>query len=467
MLRLFAFILLIFSFNSFAVYTVTQGDSTCLFSEGEDFRPLFLSSTFIDITAARDTLQTLASDTRCDNNVFSSSDKVGNVGLKSIVYYRAYDGRIRDRQGFYYHGSSGCLTESECFAVASSDCKIKDQVVKDFIFNAPNDYPYQCGLPPSQECENSVISSCSAYGGFTSSNFLDDGQGGGLCTGLCTDGTPYPLPDLEPPVCNFENNYCDVATPLSNIDFSSGSTGSSVADSSSSTIENTEYPIDYTPDGAASDPTVPFNEIQADKLINEVVKSSNDNISTSITNTQSTNDTIVEKSDDISSTVSNSANSIIDAINDTTPFYDENIVTAINDLSSSIDSSSSPVDNSGIETKLDGIKNLLGSNSINQIKAPTDVVSSFWVSDYPAGFNTIFDDAKLKFNESDYVQFLSTFNPNLSSGIAANMEFCFNLGSMGNFGCHSLPVDSSIWSAIRIFILVSAGFLCRRIIFGG
>jgi hypothetical protein len=225
----------------------------------------------------------------------------------------------------------GCFSSQECFPVAKEECSADGKELKEYTYISPNTFTKECSDTPdaSKECENTIISYCANNFGMASSSYTDDGAGTTSCTGVCTDGSNA-APD---PDCNLANNYCDVPDPDSDLDFGSGGTGSSVGDSSSTTAD-TEHDIDYDADGSSSDSVSSMSSLQGDKLINEVIATRNDNTTNLASTSKTTNETIVEKSDDISSTVSNSANGIIDAVNDITPFYDGNIVDAIKDLNS-------------------------------------------------------------------------------------------------------------------------------------
>lgn len=98
---------------------------------------------------------------------------------------------------------------------------------------------------------------------------------------------------------------------------------------------------------------------------------------------------------------------------------------------------------------------------------PSDGLEGFWKSDYPDGINGIVDGKISDAKNTEFFVFLESFNPTLGNGSAAPMQICFNLGSMGNFGCQSFKIDPRVYPAIRIFILITAGFLCRKILFGG
>lgn len=98
---------------------------------------------------------------------------------------------------------------------------------------------------------------------------------------------------------------------------------------------------------------------------------------------------------------------------------------------------------------------------------PTAGLVGYWVSEYPDGLQGVMDDQLIDIKDSEFFKFLDQFNPSISGGFAPTYQMCFNIGSLGNFGCHSFNIDPRTFPAIRIFILVSAGFLCRRILFGG
>jgi hypothetical protein len=125
-----------------------------------------------------------------------------------------------------------------------------------------------------------------------------------------------------------------------------------------------------------------------------------------------------------------------------------------------------PVDLSPVVSKLDEIKKSMSETDVVLIDKPTDKAKSFYESEYEDGLEGIWLDVQSDFQNTEMMTFLNTFK-HVPSGSAANGNMCFNLGSMGNFGCGELGANPIIWGAIRIFILVTAGFLCRRLIFGG
>ena len=128
---------------------------------------------------------------------------------------------------------------------------------------------------------------------------------------------------------------------------------------------------------------------------------------------------------------------------------------------------SGSVDLTPVVNKLEEIKKSISETNVQLIQSPTEDAASFYTSTYEDGLQGIWDESKADFESSEFVVFLDTFKQVPSGGTAAASQMCFNLGALGNLGCGELSPDSRIWAAIRIFILVTAGFLCRAILFGG
>lgn len=275
-----------------------------------------------------------------------------HIGSASYYVYYARDdnGWVNKMQvSFSRNVEDGnvCSSNDECFALANLECESINQVLSHFSFKGVDKdpvYTSSCSdLPPdpADECEQNIVQQCTSHLGMASSTFTEDGLGGSSCFGTCNDGTDAQESCIE----TLANHYCDVVEPPSELDFGAGGTGSSV-DPSQTTAEDAVNDIPYEADGTTADADTGFSTLQGDKLINEVVKSRNDNTTNLASTSETTNQTIVEKSDDISNTVSNSANGIIDAINDIAPFYDGNIVNSLDGLGDKIDL---------IDDKLDGL----------------------------------------------------------------------------------------------------------------
>jgi hypothetical protein len=365
------------------------------------------------------------------NVIFKDSSGSTSIGSKTI-------------------GEDGCDFES-CKEVAAQQCENEGTTLNQetYVYRSSNDYDSSCNAPPpdepvknNEECETLSNNQCNSKGGVSTRNFTDNGDFTYQCDYTCGDGSTG---DKFGSNSNNNDGICDPNDPNDLADCDQPEDDPNSVNGSYTPDESNT--IDYTADGTnQSDGTGTDNltNVQGDVLINEIVKLKNENAV----------QTIKSKNAVVSAVEGLNSNNKLDEV-----------ITAINNSGGGGGGQST--DLSPVTGVLDDIKKSIGSSSIVKIQRPTDGVISFWASDYPNGALSVWDDTKASFNNTEYVQFLSTFNPNLSAGTPLDMQLCFNLGAMGNYGCHAIPVDSSIWSAIRIFILVTAGFLCRRIIFGG
>jgi hypothetical protein len=441
MKKFYFLLLLFFSFDSFAVYTLTQGTKQC--TPSPDNYTKALGTEHLSTSDALTYIQSLWSSTdRCGGQYFS--------GVSRSYQYSSITARFKGNQLSYnFSGETGCDFDS-CKRLAAQECQSNGTTLdqSSYFYNGPSDYEHSCNEPPpeqpiksNEECENLSNNQCNSRGSVSTRDFTDNGDFTYQCDYTCGDGTSGDQNGIK---SNNNDGICDPNDPndLADCDTADQEDPNSV-DGSYTPDESNE--IEYSADGTnQSDGTGTDNltNVQGDVLINEIVKLKNENANQ-----------IIKSKDAVVSAVEG-----IDSNNKL-----DDVITAINNSGGG----SQSTDLSPVVSKLDDIKNSITGTTVIKIKKPTDGVISLWESDYPQGAVSVWDDTKHAFNNTEYVQFLSTFNPNLSAGTALDMQLCFDLGAMGNYGCHALPVDSSIWSAIRIFILVTAGFLCRRIIFGG
>lgn len=107
------------------------------------------------------------------------------------------------------------------------------------------------------------------------------------------------------------------------------------------------------------------------------------------------------------------------------------------------------------------------STDIETKTKPSDGLEGFWESEYENGLQGVMDEKLIDIKNTQFFGFLDQFNPSVSGGTATNYNMCFHIGSVADFGCQKFEIDPRTFPAIKIFILVSAGFLCRRILFGG
>jgi hypothetical protein len=349
----------------------------------------------------------------------------------------------------------GCNNSGECFLIAQANCRSTSQVIDTFEYNQPNDFSYSCKDVETDEdkCKQTIVSQCQNNFGMSTFQFSDDGAGTQTCTGTCADGTEA-SPDNGECFPSLENNFCDTKKPDSEIDFGSGGSGSDVLPPSGSTGEgDEEHDIDYEADGSESNPTSQVSSLQADKLINEVVKTRNDNTENLIETTHSTNNTIVEKSDDIQNTISNSANGVIDAINDIDGFNDSGIIDAVDGLGSTLNDIS------------DAVESL------------TD--KSFDATSEKNGFDKIFDSESAavwtsKANDEKEVieQKMATFTNNLKEQLTfttnANGYQANNL-DLGSWGSYDISMSrfSDFFGGVGDIVYFLAALTALSIVLGG
>lgn len=113
-----------------------------------------------------------------------------------------------------------------------------------------------------------------------------------------------------------------------------------------------------------------------------------------------------------------------------------------------------------------GILDTLSETSVGNTFNP-DSSASFYESSYEEGFSGVWEEKSVLFEQTETIQFLQQFKFN-SGGSPPDTQICFNLGASMNFGCADLPTPSAeLLAIIRIFILITAAFLCRALIFGG
>ena len=358
-----------------------------------------------------------------------------------------------------------CSTDIECMAEASDKCIAIDEVLEVFNYISGSDYTYTCGIPetPEQECNSLMGQSCTIdsnlsflntyplYNELTGSCDVYCSSEPAVCTvdsSLYCIPDPDSVPDPDPDCVETpENNYCDVAsTPDTNLDFSdfdfSGDNGGATGSSTSGTSVDTpslgnQYvdDLDYTAtgknaDGTAFDPTTPFSALQGDVVINQLKRNSDDGAEFLSQMTQTTNATIVEKSDDISKNVLTAANGIIQAVNGiSTPTFDDTGI--VNGVKSGTDK---------IADDLGLIKDSLGSGY-----APVSVAGNF------DQYFTLFDlDSRtLINNEIANLKLLTTTE---NDSFSASLRNSFSFDSVGSTGYEARSLDLGKWGTHDISI---------------
>ncbi len=123
----------------------------------------------------------------------------------------------------------------------------------------------------------------------------------------------------------------------------------------------------------------------------------------------------------------------------------------------------------GIDSLSDSLKPGTGQKASPTLCTGDDCYKGkSWVTPkYPEGISSIYEDHKTKFQDSTVHEYLKGFKPDLSGSAPDHWEFCINFDGMANLGCHTVELPPYVISFVRLIILISAGFLCRRLIFGG
>jgi hypothetical protein len=119
-----------------------------------------------------------------------------------------------------------------------------------------------------------------------------------------------------------------------------------------------------------------------------------------------------------------------------------------------------------ISNDIKDIKESLTESNVIKIDKPSEGLQGFWETDYPEGLQGVVNAKMAEVQSTQFFTFLDQFQISVG-GSSASYDMCFNLGSMGDFGCHNFNIDPRTFPAIKIFILITAVFLCRRILFGG
>jgi hypothetical protein len=119
-----------------------------------------------------------------------------------------------------------------------------------------------------------------------------------------------------------------------------------------------------------------------------------------------------------------------------------------------------------ISNDIKDIKESLTESNVIKIDKPSEGLQGFWETDYPDGLQGVVNAKMAEVQSTQFFTFLDQFQISVG-GSSASYDMCFNLGSMGDFGCHNFNIDPRTFPAIKIFILITAVFLCRRILFGG
>ncbi|MBA6303200.1 hypothetical protein [Colwellia sp. MB02u-14] len=449
-MKFLLFIFLLFtSFHSFAVYTITQGSSSCTMRP--DLRQPLIGTTYASRQDAIDVIKSINwASTTCDYSGFSWLYFKGNtVTIKTT--------NSRNSTGLNFNGTSGC-DFNECKTIATNECARTQTTLNQssYFWRSSGDYDASCNEPPPpepvknpEECETLSNNSCSVRGGVSDFTFTDNNNFTYECTFTCGDGStgdengshsgntdgicnvndPNDLIDCDVPITDPECVGCGAFTPDETTDLPYNPDGSTV------------------PDGTGTDG---ITSLQGDVLINEVKKLKNENAKQTIKSANAISDAVADNNNE------DKLQGIIDAVNNSGSGSVD--VPNLNELMQN--------DNSNANMITTSISELTGTNDVVRNNLPSDGLVGFYESEYPLGVEGMFKDKVEEFKETEFYVFLEQFKPNFG-GTPPNMSFCMNFGSYMNLGCFDLVLDPRIWPALKIFILITAGFTCRKILFGG
>lgn len=109
---------------------------------------------------------------------------------------------------------------------------------------------------------------------------------------------------------------------------------------------------------------------------------------------------------------------------------------------------------------------LKGEEGESDGKCTLEEGCSWYESAYEDGMKGIWEEHSAALTNTALFNFLDQFKLE-ADGQQPDMQICFNLGALGDFGCKSLEVPSVVWAFLKFCILFSAAMLCRALIFGG
>ncbi|QYJ87851.1 hypothetical protein K0I73_09420 [Shewanella mesophila] len=123
--------------------------------------------------------------------------------------------------------------------------------------------------------------------------------------------------------------------------------------------------------------------------------------------------------------------------------------------------------NDGVISAIDGLGESLGETGVETDSEPSQGIQSFYEPEYPNGFSDVWSKNSSALKSSAPFEFVKQFENIAVSGSAPPMEFCFNLGSLMNYGCNTLELDARVLGFLFAINMICTAFAVRKIIFGG
>lgn len=92
------------------------------------------------------------------------------------------------------------------------------------------------------------------------------------------------------------------------------------------------------------------------------------------------------------------------------------------------------------------------------------IPESFYEREYPDGVGQIYADRLAEMQSTPFFEFLNTFI--IPRRVSTCPEWLLDMSGMG-FGVYDVSVPCEYWELAKVFVIIGALFLCRKIIFGG
>lgn len=146
-------------------------------------------------------------------------------------------------------------------------------------------------------------------------------------------------------------------------------------------------------------------------------------------------------------------------------FDDSNIVNELSQIKGRVGQTNTKLDTAN--NHLSDIAESLDGTGANFGGGPSSGVQSFYESEYPGGIAGVWDSNKAALMSTPVFGFVDQFQFDYNDSSVPSWQMCFDMGALGNLGCKDLSVPPYVWAFIKIVMLVSTAFLCRRLIFGG
>lgn len=126
--------------------------------------------------------------------------------------------------------------------------------------------------------------------------------------------------------------------------------------------------------------------------------------------------------------------------------------------------------NQGIAKDVGDIKDGMKGAGVtfNEVKPSGDLTTrtGFVERTYTDGFGTVLENIDDDWQASRFNNYLDSWNVTVGGGYSYP-RMCFDVGSLGNYGCHDFAIDNRVFPFIRAVIIFTSLMLARRLVLGG